>query len=149
MTGLPFGEEGEDVKRDVQALEAAVLGEVNEERAEQITNMFVQKYGPDVYRVARESILKRSSPNAQTEGMISGPGGGMDDMVQGMIGSEQPVAVSPGEFIVPADVVSGLGDGSSDAGAKKLDMMMEKVRMERNGTTQQAPQIDDRKVMPA
>jgi hypothetical protein len=73
----------------------------------------------------------------------------MDDMVQGMIGSEQPVAVSPGEFIVPADVVSGLGDGSSDAGAKKLDMMMEKVRMERNGTTQQAPQIDDRKVMPA
>jgi hypothetical protein len=149
MTGLPFGEEGEDVRGDVQALEAAVLGEVNEELAEQITNMFVQKYGPDVYRVARESILKRSSPNAQTEGMISGPGGGMDDMVQGMIGSEQPVAVSPGEFIVPADVVSGLGDGSSDAGAKKLDMMMEKVRMERNGTTQQAPQIDDRKVMPA
>lgn len=149
MTGLPFGEEGEDVRRDVQALEAAVLGEVNEELAEQITNMFVQKYGPDVYRVARDSILRRSSPSAQTEGMISGPGGGMDDMVQGMIGSEQPVAVSPGEFIVPADVVSGLGDGSSDAGAEKLDMMMERVRMERNGTTRQAPQIDDRKVMPA
>ena len=149
MTGLPFGQEGEDVMRDVQALEAAVLGEVNEELAEQITNMFVQKYGPDVYRVARESILRRSTPNAQTEGMISGQGSGMDDMVQGMIGSEQPVAVSPGEFIVPADVVSGLGEGSSDAGAKKLDEMMDRVRMERNGTTRQAPQIDERKVMPA
>ena len=149
MTGLPFGEEGEDVMRDVQALEAAVLGEVNEELAEQITNMFVQKYGPDVYRVARESILRRSTPNAQTEGMISGQGSGMDDMVQGMIGSEQPVAVSPGEFIVPADVVSGLGEGSSDAGAKKLDEMMDRVRMERNGTTRQAPPIDERKVMPA
>ena len=149
MTGMPFGEEGEDVMRDVQALEAAVLGEVNEELAEQITNMFVQKYGPDVYRVARESILRRSTPNAQTEGMISGQGSGMDDMVQGMIGSEQPVAVSPGEFIVPADVVSGLGEGSSDAGAKKLDEMMDRVRMERNGTTRQAPPIDERKVMPA
>jgi len=148
-TEFTQGSDQPDVQRDIQALEAAVLGEVNEGLAEQITNMFVQKYGPDVYRMAREAILKRSSPNAQTEGMISGPGGGMDDMVQGMIGSEQPVAVSPGEFIVPADVVSGLGDGSSDAGAEKLDMMMERVRMERNGTTRQAPQIDDRKVMPA
>ena len=111
--------------------------------------MFVQKYGPDVYRVARDAILRRSTSNAQTEGMISGQGSGMDDMVQGMIGSDQPVAVSPGEFIVPADVVSGLGEGSSDAGAKKLDEMMDRVRMERNGTTQQAPQIDERKVMPA
>jgi hypothetical protein len=149
MTGLPFDEEGEDVKRDVQALESAVLGEIEEGLANEIIEMFVQKYGPDIYRVARESILRRALPNAQTEGMISGPGGGMDDMVQGMIGNEQPVAVSPGEFIVPADVVSGLGDGSSDAGAEKLDMMMERVRMERNGTTRQAPQIDERKVMPA
>jgi hypothetical protein len=94
-------------------------------------------------------ILQSVVPNAQTEGMIKGNGSGMDDMVQGMIGSEQPVAVSPGEFIVPADVVSGLGEGSSDAGAEKLDDMMDRVRMERNGTTKQAPQIDERKVMPA
>ena len=46
-------------------------------------------------------------------------------------------------------MVSGLGEGSSDAGAKELDRMMDKVRMERNGTTQQAPRIDERKVMPA
>ena len=73
----------------------------------------------------------------------------MDDKVPGMIGDQQPVAVSPGEFIVPADVVSGLGDGSSDAGAKELDRMMERVRMARGGTTEQAPSINARKMMPA
>ena len=137
------------VQRDVQALRSAVLGQVSGELAEQITNMFVEKYGPEVFRIARESILQEAVPNAQTEGMIRGGGSGMDDAVQGMIGSDQPVAVSPGEFIVPADVVSGLGEGSSDAGAERLDEMMNKVRMERNGTTRQAPPIDERKVMPA
>jgi len=134
---------------EMRALQSAVLGEVNEGLASQIVDMFIQKYGSDVFQLARDAILRGVVPNAQTEGMISGPGGGMDDMVQGMIGSEQPVAVSPGEFIVPADVVSGIGDGSSDAGAKKLDTMMERVRVERNGTTKQAPRIDERKVMPA
>ena len=61
----------------------------------------------------------------------------MDDLVQGMIGTQQPVAVSPGEYIVPADVVSGLGDGSTDAGVSELDGMLDRVRMERTGTTQQ------------
>ena len=134
---------------EMRALQSAVLGEVSEGLASQIIDMFIQKYGSDVFQLARDTILRGVVPNAQTEGMISGPGGGMDDMVQGMIGSEQPVAVSPGEFIVPADVVSGIGDGSSDAGAKKLDTMMERVRVERNGTTKQAPRINERKVMPA
>jgi len=81
--------------------------------------------------------------------MIRGQGGGMDDKVPGMIGDQQPVAVSPGEFIVPADVVSGLGDGSSDAGAEKLDQMMDRVRMARGGNTKQAPSIDADRMMPA
>tara|TARA_R100001129_G_scaffold170503_1_gene140065 strand:+ start:48 stop:2231 length:2184 start_codon:yes stop_codon:yes gene_type:complete len=131
---------------EMQMLSMAVLGQV--ESSDQIVNMFVQKYGPEVFRQAREMILQSVVPNAQTEGMIRGNGSGMDDAVQGMIGNNQPVAVSPGEFIVPADVVSGLGEGSSDAGAEKLDEMMDKVRMERNGTTRQAPPIDERKVMP-
>ena len=81
--------------------------------------------------------------------MIKGNGSGMDDMVGGMIGDQQPVAVSPGEYIVPADVVSGLGDGSSDAGAEELDQMMSRVRMARGGTTEQAPPIDAKRMMPA
>jgi len=128
-------------------LAMAVLGQT--ENPDPIINMFVDKYGPDVYRQARKMILESVVPNAQTEGMVRGNGSGMDDMVQGMIGKDQPVAVSPGEYIVAADVVSGLGEGSSDAGAKELDKMMDKVRMERNGTTKQAPRINERKVMPA
>jgi hypothetical protein len=133
--------------QEMSMLAMAVLGQT--ENPDPIINMFVDKYGPDVYRQARKMILESVVPNAQTEGMVRGNGSGMDDMVQGMIGKDQPVAVSPGEYIVAADVVSGLGEGSSDAGAKELDKMMDKVRMERNGTTKQAPRINERKVMPA
>ena len=45
-----------------------------------------------------------------------------------MIGRDQPVAVSPGEYIVAADVVSGLGEGSTDAGVKDLDRMQDEVQ---------------------
>jgi hypothetical protein len=72
----------------------------------------------------------------------------MDDQIQGMVGGQQPIAVSPGEFIVPADVVSGLGDGSSDAGARELDAMMDRTRMARGGTTTQPRPFDARGVLP-
>jgi hypothetical protein len=140
-------QEGMPSEQEMSMLAMAVLGQT--ENPDPIINMFVDKYGPEVYRQARQMILESVVPNAQTEGMVRGNGSGMDDMVQGMIGKDQPVAVSPGEYIVAADVVSGLGEGSSDAGAKELDKMMDKVRMERNGTTQQAPRINERKVMPA
>ena len=52
------------------------------------------------------------------------------------------------EFVVPADVVSGLGDGSSDAGHKKLYDMINRVRQARTGTDQQPGPVNDRKVMP-
>ena len=75
----------------------------------------------------------------------------MDDLVPGMIGDQQPVAVSPGEFIVPADVVSGLGDGDTDAGAEDLEQMMDRVRMERTGTTEQPQPLMAKKggILPA
>jgi hypothetical protein len=142
-----FTQQAMPSEQDMSMLAMAVLGQT--ENPDPIINMFVDKYGPDAYRQARKMILESVVPNAQTEGMVRGNGSGMDDMVQGMIGKDQPVAVSPGEYIVAADVVSGLGDGSSDAGAKELDKMMDKVRMERNGTTKQAPRINERKVMPA
>ena len=81
-------------------------------------------------------------------GKIVGSGGGMDDEVMGMIGENQPVAVAPDEYIVAADVVSGLGDGSSEAGADILDQMMTNVRTARTGGRQPAP-IDKSAVLPA
>ena len=94
-------------------------------------------------------VLQAMSPGSQNEGIISGPGGGMDDQVPGTIGDQQPVATSPGEFILPADIVSGLGDGSSDAGAEELHAMMDRVRMARGGSTTQPPPFNARQVMPA
>ena len=126
---------------------SAIAGQA--ENADQIIEMFIQRYGVEMFTQLRDMILQSIVPNAQTEGMIQGSGGGMDDMVNGMIGAEQPVAVSPGEYIVPADVVSGIGDGSSDAGAQELDAMMARVRMARGGTTEQAPAIDAQRMMPA
>ena len=140
-------QEGAPSEQEFSMLADALLGRTD--TPDPIVNMFIERYGPDMFRQAREIILQSVVPNAQTEGMIRGNGSGMDDRVQGMIGKDQPVAVSPGEYIVAADVVSGLGEGSSDAGAKELDKMMDKVRMERNGTMEQAPRINERKVMPA
>ncbi len=128
---------------------AAVLGQVEGRQADAIINMFISKYGPETFVRLREAVLQSVQPGAQTEGMIEGPGGGMDDQVMGTIGGQQKVATSPGEYIVPADVVSGLGDGSSEAGAAELDAMMQRVRMARGGTTTQPPAMNAGRVMPA
>jgi hypothetical protein len=134
-------------EQDVKMLQMALLG--GAEGSEQIIEQFVQKFGVEAFKALRQLILSQGKPGAQTEGMISGAGGGMDDQVPGMIGDQQEVAVSPGEYIVPADVVSGLGDGSSDSGAKELDGMMDNVRMARNGGIMgQPPSIDAKRMMP-
>ena len=120
----------------------------NAENADEVINLFIEEFGTDKFQQLREVVLQSIVPDAQTEGMIAGDSGGMDDEVMGMIGEEQPVAVSPGEYIVAADVVSGLGDGNSDAGADVLDEMMQNVRNARSGGRQPSP-IDKSAVMPA
>jgi hypothetical protein len=104
----------------------------NAENADEIINLFIEEFGTEKFQQLREAVLQSIVPDAQTEGLIAGSGSGMDDEVMGMIGEEQPVAVSPGEYIVAADVVSGLGDGSTDAGADILDVVQENVRMARS-----------------
>jgi hypothetical protein len=121
--------------RLIQMTMQAILGQV--ESPDEVIQMFIDEFGVDAFRQLREAVLKQQVPNAQTEGMVDGNGGGMDDQVMGMIGNQRPVAVSPGEYIVPADVVSGLGDGSSKSGADILDELNQAVRMARTGTTQQ------------
>lgn len=147
LAGLPPAGGGQPDQKDMQMLTMALLG--GAEGSDQIVNMFIQKYGQEAFQAARQMILQQGNPGAQTEGMISGPGGGMDDQVPGMIGNQQEVAVSPGEYIVPADVVSGLGDGSSDAGANELDGMMNNVRRARQGGRMDQPAaINAQRMMP-
>jgi hypothetical protein len=104
-----------------------------------IIQEFVTKYGPELFSQVRQMVLQQIMPNAQTEGMIKGSlEGGMADDIPMTIGADTQAAVSQDEYIVPADVVSMIGDGSSDAGAKKLDGMLNNVRLEKGGTTKQA-----------
>ena len=81
--------------------------------------------------------------------MLKGPGDGMSDSIPARIGRRQPARLADGEFVVPADVVSHLGNGSTDAGAKQLYSMMDKVRRARTGTKKQGKEINPRKYMPA
>ena len=85
----------------------------------------------------------------QTEGQVDGNGDGMSDEVYGDIENQQEVALSKDEFIVPADVVSGLGNGSSNAGASKLYEMMARVRKARTGKETQPEEIEAEDFMPA
>jgi len=127
----------------------AILGQVSPEEADAIIQAFIERFGPEVFQQFRDQVLTAVVPNAQTEGMVEGQGDGMSDEIMGMIGDQQQVAVSPGEYIVPADVVSGIGNGSSDAGAGELDRMLADIRQARTGMTEQPPAIDPRGAMPA
>ena len=80
--------------------------------------------------------------------LLKGPGDGMSDNIPAVIGSRQPARLADGEFVVPADVVSHLGNGSTDAGAKKLHQMMDKIRMARTGKKKQAPAVKAKKYIP-
>jgi hypothetical protein len=67
-----------------------------------------------------------------------GPGGGLDDLIPTSINGRQAAALSDGEFVIPADVVSMMGDGSSNAGARRLYDLVRQVRDTKTGTTRQA-----------
>jgi len=80
---------------------------------------------------------------------LSGGGDGMSDSIPATINNKQPARLADGEFVVPADVVADLGNGSSNAGAKKLYAMMKKIRQARHGTSKQPPEVKAEKAMPA
>ena len=81
--------------------------------------------------------------------MLRGPGDGMSDSIPASIEGKRPARLANEEFVVPADVVSHLGNGSSDAGAKQLYAMMDKVRTARTGRKSQGREINPSKYMPA
>jgi hypothetical protein len=81
--------------------------------------------------------------------MLKGPGDGMSDSIPASISGKQPARLADGEFVVPADVVSHLGNGSTDAGAKKLYKMMDNIRKARTGKKKQAPAVKANKYIPA
>jgi hypothetical protein len=108
--------------------------------------------------MSKSGIAKLGQMKAMAEGglgsysdggrMLKGPGDGMSDDIPAVIGRKQPARLADGEFVVPADVVSHLGNGSTDAGAKKLYSMMDKIRTARTGKKKQAPAVKGDKYLP-
>jgi hypothetical protein len=80
--------------------------------------------------------------------LLKGPGDGMSDDIPASIDNRQPARLADGEFVIPADVVSGLGNGSTEAGAKHLHKMMTDVRKARTGNPKQGKEIVAQKYLP-
>jgi hypothetical protein len=117
------------------------------------------EYGMDEARGLNQGNLQNgfmnmgSTPSYAAGGMpprfLSGGGDGMSDDIKATINGNQEARLADGEFVVPADVVSHLGNGSSKAGAKQLYSMMDKVRTARTGRKSQGKQINPRKYLAA
>ena len=145
--------EEKKARQIVQDAMEAIRGEGDD--PEGSLNTYLAYYGKD----ALQDLYKRMSGKEEVEeednyeppeGMIKGPGNGMDDMATArMAHGGQKVLLSNDEFIIPADVVSGLGDGSSESGARKLYAMMDRVRMDRTGNKKQPGKVKDVRVLPA
>jgi hypothetical protein len=112
---------------------AAILGE--HPRPREALERFRESFGDDALALLRDRL---------TGGRVRGAGSGMDDLVPGTIEGRQKVRLADGEFVVPADVVSGLGDGSTEHGVRRLHGMMDKVRQDRTGKKAQPKSIGGR-----
>ena len=94
--------------------------------------------------VGSKTFAKGGAPGRYLRGDTDG----MADKLEASIDGEQPAALSHGEFVIPADVVSHIGNGNSDAGVKKLYQMMSAVRKARTGTEKQGKRINPDKFLP-
>lgn len=100
-------------------------------------------------RMAEGGIASTSLGSYSDGGhLLKGPGDGMSDDIPATIADKQPARLANEEFVIPADVVSHLGNGSSESGAKVLYEMMAKIRKARTGNPKQGKQIDPHKLMP-
>ena len=119
------------------------------------TELDSREYSPNSYiqTAAQGGLMGLASSNEYAAGgrLLQGPGDGMSDSIPAVIKGARPqrAALAQGEFVLPADVVSHLGNGSTDAGSKRLYAMMDKIRHARTGTKKQGRQIKPEQFMPA
>jgi hypothetical protein len=128
------------------------------ENPEKDIQVFVEKFGMQALNDLRQRVASGElsfGRDGGIRGMISGEGDGMSDSIEAEIvesagdpsGSGRPLQVANNEYVVAADVVSDIGNGSSEAGAAKLDRLMKDVRLARHGTTEQPDEKDMMGVM--
>ena len=150
--GLASMERDANELNDKELISKAVDAIQNElPNPEEVLGVFLARFGEEALRdlVRRVQDGTFDENVERSEGMVEGAGDGMDDMVPAKLEGEQDVLLSDGEFIVPADVVSGIGNGSSEAGSQRLYDMMDRVRELRTGMTEQPDDIPLEQMMPA
>lgn len=135
-------------EEEIQAEFDRLRGEIPEYQLPMNDDIIVEDYDDYPYFGEGESFMYAKGGNVDSPRYLQGETDGMADKIPARIGQDQPAALSHGEFVVPADVVSHLGNGNSDAGAKKLYSMMDKIRQARTGTKKQGKRINPDKFMP-
>lgn len=170
---VPYGmsptSQGSDKRFDKQIVHAAIVALTSGSNPEAIQHFVarfgqaalsdlaqrVRRLGPPQGMGLAQSGPENESPVGQLVpsgmrrgGPVEGTGDGQSDGVSAMAGG-QPVQLSRGEYVVPADVVSGLGNGSTQSGIGHLYRMVSKVREAKSGSPHMPPQIHAQNLMPA
>jgi len=149
MSGTPKpGSRGQRYFTDViyaqkpEGQEAPTLTQAQQTAAQQGRQLQSQ----NMYAGGLATLPRRNFSNGGY--FLGGITDGMADRVPASIDGQQEARLSDGEFVIPADVVSHLGNGNSNAGAKQLYAMMDKVRQARTGREEQGKQINPKRYMP-
>jgi hypothetical protein len=141
-------------------MEATAIRQEDEERKRRFDELFARTLGSVRTAKAGGTINLAKGGMSYMEGggttdvtgeprMVQGMGDGMSDSVPATIEGVQEARLANDEFVIPADVVADIGNGSSNAGAKKLYNAMDRIRKARHGTTKQPPEIRAERLMPA
>ena len=127
----------------------AIKGNIDEQSASIALAQFVQKYGEEALQELVQDVQdgEYDDVGGKAEGMIDGGGDGMSDSVPATIDGQQDLLISKDEYVVDAPTVAMIGNGSSDAGAEKLDKMREEVRKAATGSSMQPEEIDAMGIM--
>lgn len=149
LVGIGYAEGG---KVERKAAGIAADQDMEDERLIAATEQAIVTQDPNVDAYIQQFIATFGTEALQAllaniEQSMAG-GDGMSDSIPAMIDGKQPAALSSGEFVVPADAVSGIGNGDTNAGAQQLQGMVDRTRQMRNGGTAQPPAIDPSMVMP-
>lgn len=119
VNGKKFSDD--EMRQIVKVMELAITKQIP--NAEEVIKNFIAIFGEEEYNRLKEVILGKSH-----EGPVSGRGTGTSDSIPATINGVQPAKLSDGEYVIPSDVVTAIGDGSSEFGSKKLNDMIGEIR---------------------
>ena len=142
--GEMMSDSGMDNEMLMVVLEAKAALEGRHPDPEAAVERFVEIFGEDELMSLQDHVIR-----SMESGIDEFQSDGMSDSIPGNIDGMEEVALSEGEYVVPADVVSGLGNGDTESGARRMREMIESVRMARNGSPQQPPAVNPSMMMPS